>query len=95
MAVAVEVKFPGATTEQFDEALKIIGASPGGPHPGDGALFHWTTKTDDGLRVTDVWKTREQFDRFRQDVIIPSAKAAGLPEPEISFLPVHEYMEAN
>jgi len=95
MAVAVEVTFPGATIEQFDEAIKIIGAVPGGRHPGDGALFHWVTKTDSGVRVTDVWATREQFDRFRQDVILPNSKQAGLPEPEILVMDVHEYMIAN
>jgi hypothetical protein len=94
MAVAVEVNYRGVTTSQFDEAIKTIGAVPGGRHPG-GVLFHWAAKTSDGIRVTDVWSTREQFDRFRQDVIIPSSKKAGLPDPEIRFVDVHEYMTAS
>jgi hypothetical protein len=31
-----------------------------------GSLFHWVTATGDGLRVTDVWPTREQFEAFAQ-----------------------------
>ena len=95
MAVAVEVNFPGATIAQFDEAIKIIGAVPGGRHPGEGALFHWATQTDSGVRVTDVWETKEQFERFREDVIVPNSGRAGLPEPEFRVIDVHEYMTAR
>jgi hypothetical protein len=90
MAVAVEANFPGATTDQYDEAIKVMGLTSGGQHPG--ALFHWVTKTDSGVRVTDVWESKEDFERFAQEQILPVSEQVGLPEPEISYHDVHTYM---
>lgn len=90
MAVAVEANFPGATTDQYDEAIKVMGLTSGGQHPG--ALFHWVTKTDSGVRVTDVWESKEDFERFAQEQILPVSEQVGLPEPEISYHDVHAYM---
>ena len=57
--------FDGATLDQYDKVLELMQLHPGGRAP-DGALFHWCTKTDNGIRVTDVWDSREQFERFAQ-----------------------------
>jgi hypothetical protein len=45
--------FPGATLEQYDRVLELMGLTPGGRAP-PGALFHWVTQTDEGIRVVDV-----------------------------------------
>jgi hypothetical protein len=90
MAVAVEANFPGATTELYDEAVKVMGLASGGQHPG--ALFHWAAKTDSGVRVIDVWESKEDFERFSQEQILPVSKQVGLPEPEITYHDVHAYM---
>jgi hypothetical protein len=46
-----------------------------------------------GIRVTDVWETREQSERFAQNQITPYAREAGFPgEPEIRFHEVHNYL---
>ena len=90
MAVAVEASFPGATLEQYDEAIKAMGLEPKGQHPG--ALFHWVTETDSGVRVTDVWEAKEDFERFAQEQVLPVSERVGLPEPEIRFIDVHTYM---
>ena len=90
MAVAVICTFPGGTTETYDDAVKALGLSAGGQHPG--ALFHWVAKTDSGIQVTDVWESREEFDRFLQEQVIPASMQAGLPEPRLEFVDVHAYM---
>lgn len=95
MAIAVEMTFSGATLEQYDAVRERMGFSEGGAGP-PGALFHWVTSTDDGLRVTDVWETREQFDRFAQEEIGPHTQAVGLTgPPEIAFYEVHNYFTAG
>ena len=92
MAVAIELTFRGATLDQYDQVLDSMGLAQGGPVP-PGALFHWVTKTNDGIRVTDVWETMEQFDRFAQDEIGPKTRAAGIEtEPEIRTFEVHNYL---
>src|SRR5206468_12335139 len=65
VAVAVEMDFRGATLDQYDQVIEKMGLTPGGGTP-PGAISRWVAKTDDGLRVVDVWETREAFDRFAE-----------------------------
>lgn len=95
MAVAVVLDFDGGTLEQYDEVIKAMGFSPGGAGA-PGGLFHWATKTDTGIRVTDVWESREQFERFAEDEIGPKTQAAGVPgPPQTTFHDVHNYLTAG
>ena len=70
MPVAVEMNFRGATLDQYDQVIEKMGLTPGGSGP-SGAISHWVAKTDDGIRVVDVWETREVFDRFAKEQIGP------------------------
>ena len=89
MAVAVEMNFRGATLDQYDQVIEKMGLSAGDVTP-PGAIFHWVAKTDDGIRVVDVWETREQFDRFAAEQIGPYSEEAGIPAPpELSYHDVH------
>jgi hypothetical protein len=92
MPVAVELNFRGATLDQYDQIVRNMGYSPGGPGA-PGGLFHWVTKTDDGIRVVDVWESKEAFERFAQEQIGPGARAVGFEgEPETRFSDVHNYL---
>ena len=58
-----------------------------------GAISHWTAETDDGLRVVDVWESREKFDRFAQEQIGPFTQQAGITEPpQMTYRDVHNYL---
>jgi hypothetical protein len=60
-----------------------------------GLLFHWVAATDDGIRVTDVWEERAQFDRFAEEQIGPFTQEAGIPGPPTSeFFEVHNTLAA-
>jgi hypothetical protein len=89
MAVAVEMNFKGATLEQYDEVIRLMGLEGGQPAP-TGGLFHWVAKTDEGIRVVDVWETKEQFDQFAHDKIGPYTQQVGIPAPpETTVYEVH------
>jgi len=91
MPVAIVMDFPGATLAQYDQVTGLMGLTPRGSGP-PGALFHWVTKTDDGLRVVDVWESREQFDKFAHEEIGPKTQAAGIQvPPDMTFHDVHNY----
>jgi hypothetical protein len=95
MAVGVVMEFAGATLDQYDQVIERMGFSPGGAGA-PGGLFHWVTQTDEGIRVTDVWESREQFEQFAQEQIGPYAAEAGIPgPPEISYLEVHNHLTAG
>jgi len=92
MPVAVEMEFAGGTLEQYDEVIRKMGFSHGGPGA-PGALFHWAAQTGDGIRVVDVWRTRDEFDRFAAEQIGPITQEVGIPAPpELTFHEVHNYL---
>jgi hypothetical protein len=95
MAVAVTMDFPGGTLEQYDEVIGKMGLAPEGSGP-PGALFHWVTLTPTGLKVTDVWESRQQFDDFARDQIGPFTAEVGIPgPPEMTFHEVHNYFTSG
>lgn len=92
MPIAVQQDFPQGSLAQYDEVVTKMGFRPGGPGA-PGGLFHWVTKTDDGIRVVDVWESREQFEKFAAEKIQPLAAQAGFTAPpKITFFEVHNYL---
>lgn len=91
MAIAVQIDFEGATLDQYDAVCSKMGLTPKGPGP-KGAISHFATMTDFGLRVVDVWESREQFDKFAQEQIGPYSQEAGITsQPAMQFFEVHSY----
>ena len=95
MAVAIEMTFEGATVEQYEKVLELMGLAPGRPTP-PGALFHWMAVTDTGLHIVDGWESREVFDRFAAEQIGPYSAQAGITNPpEMTFYDVHTFLSAT
>jgi hypothetical protein len=95
MAIGVVMKFKGATLSQYDQVVERMGFERGGVGA-PGGLFHWVTQTDDGLLITDVWETREQFEAFAQQQIGPITADVGVPAPpEITLYEAHNYLTAG
>lgn len=95
MAVAVVLEFKGGTLEQYDQVIEKMGFEPGGKGA-PGGLFHWVTKTEDGLRVTDVWTDAETFQKFADEKIGPISQDVGVPgPPETTIYEVHNYLTAG
>jgi hypothetical protein len=95
VAVAVQLDFPGATIEQYDQINERIGLLPGGP-ASPKELFHWVTETDDGFRVVDVWESREAFETFGREKLGPIYDEVGVrPPTEIQFFEVYNYLSGG
>ena len=95
MAVAVDLNFPGATVDQYDAAVRLIGhGATGTPHVG-GTLFHWAAVTNDAIRVVDVWDSTRTVRTVLSERIVPAVQQAGMPAPEIQFFDIHNYLFAE
>jgi hypothetical protein len=94
MAVAVILDFDGGTLDQYEQVIEKMGFGHETTGGGPGGLFHWVTKTDNGFRVTDVWQSREDFEKFAEEQIGPYSQEVGLSEPTIEFIEVHNYLTA-
>ena len=90
--IGVQLDFRGATLQQYDELAERMGYLPGGPAAPD-ELSHWVTKTEEGIRIIDVWKTREAFEAFAAEKIVPALRQFGVVQPpEAQFFEVHNYL---
>ena len=95
VAVGVQVEYKGMTLDQYDDVINRMGFEPRGAG-GPGSLFHWVAKTSDGIRVTDVWETQEDFEKFAEEKIGPITQAVGVQsQPEIEYFDVHNYLTAG
>jgi hypothetical protein len=95
MTVAVVMEYEGATLDQYDEVIEILGFEPGGAGA-TGGLFHWVAATPTGLRITDVWESQEAFEHFARDHIMPAAQKVGVAgAPTITVTDVHSYLTAG
>ncbi len=92
MAIGVQHDFKGATLDQDDQVIQKMGFTKGGKG-NPGCIFHWVTKTSEGIRITDVWSDRETFEKFAQEKIGPITQEVGVPgPPETTFFEVHNYL---
>ena len=87
MAVVLLIEVPGGTIEQYDTVVRQLEESGG--RFGDGQTYHVAGPTDDGFMVVDVWNSREDFDRFIQGRLGDAIQAAGVPQPQVREIRVH------
>lgn len=86
--IAMLMQWPGVTKEQYEQARKIVNWE-GDPAPG--GLIHIASFDKNGLRVTDVWQTAEQFNHFVEHRLMPGVAQVGVQgQPSVEILPVHE-----
>ena len=89
MAVAFKMKFEGATLEQYDRVMELMGLDQGDTSP-EGSVFHWVAATDNGIIVVDVWETDEHFNKFAEEQIGPYTQQVGIPaRPVITRYELH------
>jgi hypothetical protein len=89
---AFEMIFRGGTLEQYDQVIEKMGFERNGVGAPN-ALFHWVAKTDDGVKVVDVWNSPEDFQAFADEQIGPYTQEVGLSAPEITAYPVHNTLK--
>jgi hypothetical protein len=86
MAIGVLLDIPGGTQEQHEEINQKAFGDPKGPsEPLDGLIIHTAGATSAGWRIFDVWESRDAFDRFNTEMIMPAVEGMDLPQipPEV------------
>jgi hypothetical protein len=93
MAVGVLITIPGVEKEQYDRMNKeIFGRKRfDAVDAPEGLLVHSAGPTPDGWYVYDIWKSKEDFERFGDEQIGPAVrKVTGRDDPqrEIQFFEI-------
>jgi hypothetical protein len=63
MSIVVRYNPPSLTTEQYDEADRLLREAGIEPLP-DGLEYHVCSGPEGNLRVSEIWDSREQFDAY-------------------------------
>ena len=88
MSVVVSAVSPGIDVERYEAVTDRV--MPGGQLP-EGCQLHIAGPVDQGWRVITVWDTREAFDQFRQEKLMPAFKeVAGGGSPPVLTPEVNE-----
>jgi hypothetical protein len=80
MAVVVSAVSPGLTAEMYEALTGRL--MPGDQLP-DGCQLHIGGPVEQGWRVISVWESQEEFQRFREETLLPTIRelAGGEPFP--------------
>ncbi len=95
MAVGIISNFGPGTGETYDAMRAEMGVDE---NPPEGLIFHWAGSVDGNWTITDVWESREHWERFNSDRVMPALEkvaneaAAGAP-PEVTEAQVHNYLK--
>ena len=99
MPVAMVQDWPdgGHDTTNYDAITEKMGARE---NPPDGLIVHTAGALENGaFRIFDVWESREHFERFMQDRLMPAIKevvgatGADAPPPEMTMYDLHGFMK--
>jgi heme-degrading monooxygenase HmoA len=95
MAVCVIAENPKVNAEDYERVMQHLAQSGALPPPG--AIFQVTGPADPGWRVISVWRSREDFDRFREERVRPAWDAAGVSPEDMRFtiFEVHSFMAGD
>ena len=92
MAVVLRATMPGFTAAKYDELVaKLESVGAGSPA---GRLYHVCFGAADDLRVSDIWESREAFDKFGE-TLIPAMQDLGIAAPQIEYFEVHNIIEGQ
>ena len=99
MAVAIRVTdFPeGVGTPMYDGVNAEMGIDQ---NPPEGFIFEWAGEIDGKWTVMSLWESRDQYDRFREERLLPAVKKVSGqdpeegPQPTTSEFPVHDFHKA-
>jgi hypothetical protein len=98
MAVAIRATdFPeGVGTQMYDGVSAEMDIEN---DPPAGLIFHWAGEVDGKWTVTNLWESRDAYDRFREERLFPAiGKVSGMdpaagPQPTITEFAVHHYVK--
>ncbi len=88
--VMMTAQVEGGTEEQYRQLNEALGITP--ESPPDGLIVHMAANTGDGIRIVDMWESREAFDTFIQGAM-PTMQRLGIPPFQPEMYPVHSMFQ--
>lgn len=98
MAIAIRTTgfAEGVGTDMYDGVQATMDIAN---DPPEGLIFHWAGEVDGRWTITDLWESRQAYERFRDERLFPAIKkVSGMdpadgPQPSITEFEVHNYVK--
>jgi hypothetical protein len=91
MTVAISLTLEGATERDYDQVHELIARNAP-----KGLVLHTMGTVDGQVKIFDVWKDAESFDRFARDTMQPAmAKVASDVRPQVQHYELHNVWQAD
>lgn len=80
MAYVIVNEFEGGTREQYDATTEVVHPPGGLP---TGQTHHYAGPSPGGWTVIAVWDSKETWEKFRDETLLPGLQSAegGFPAP--------------
>ncbi len=90
--IVVTMESAGFSREQFEALTQKLGVAS---QPPPGGRFRAAGPIAGGWRVVSGWDSREAFERFRDEKLMPAMQQAGGQPVRIEIWPVDEIQAAS
>jgi hypothetical protein len=77
------------TVEQYERVNEILEISD--DEAPDGLLYHVAARSEDGIVIADLWRSREDVERFFDERAGAAIAEAGMPAAEPMIAEVHHH----
>ena len=78
-------------TSQYDETIRRL-EGDGGEFPPDGLEYHVAFLVDGGIRVSEIWDSREKWEAFGER-LMPVLKDVGIEPGQPEMLEIHNIIK--
>ena len=87
MAFVAVLDINELTIEEYDSIIASMGVES---RPASGIYLHIAAPMEGGLRIIELWDSKEGFEQFIQERMLPAAKALGIErQTSVTVTPLH------
>ena len=89
MAFGITFDIPGMTREQYDRLAPRLNAMTKGQ---PGFIVHFSGPTESGYRVTEIWESEADQQRFSREQVAPIFQEERIPAAKVETFPVENIL---
>ena len=86
MAVTVSARYSGLSPQLYDEVVASLDLDA---NPPIGAILHVVGQSDDGIQITEIWRTEQAFQAFNDRFVSALQMQGYLSRPTIEMAQLH------
>jgi hypothetical protein len=86
MAVTVSARYPGLSSQLYDEVVASLDLDA---NPPIGAILHLVGQGEDAIEVTEIWRTEQAFQAFNERFLSALQMRGYLSSPTVDIAQLH------